>query len=383
MNRNGRSAAEERALHTALTATRLVQTRVQTLTLDGDPMDDLTDLFVDGQVNVHARRPVTRSLQLALADPGQRLPFDSSSPGAGALDFKCMLQVGYDVYVAEDWVETDVFTGPVRFARRRGGLVHVEALGKEHLAMTANWRPMTLSQRMKKTDAIVQILTERIGETSYVIPDLPAKLPKPVSLGRQTKPWRIARRIAASMGMQLFYDGAGVCRLRHPHGTPQFTFTSDAHVRPPGVRLDLSGEIVNAVYVYGGPPKGSKTHITWPAVADRDHPLSPWSLARNGVPSYRARFIHDDLIRTVAEARTVAERELAAALIAHTRVRFESQPAGFFLDPLDLCQVEDDALGMVPFRMHRYSFPLATGPANEPMSVGYLRDLIVDREGRR
>lgn len=382
MNRNGRSAAEERALRAALRGTRLVRTRVQTLTLDGDPMDDLTDLFIDGQVNVHTHRPVTRSLQLALADPGQRLPFDSASPGAGAMDFKCMLQVGYDVY-DDDWVESDVFTGPVRFLRRRGGLVHAEALGKEKLALTANWRPFTLPQRMKKTDAIVQILTERIGETSYVIPDLPARLPKPVSLGRQSKPWQVARRIAHSMGMQLFYDGSGVCRLRHPHKTPQFTFTSESHVKPPGVRVDKSDQVINAVYVFGGPPKGSKTHVTWPAIADRNHPLSPWSLARNGVPSYRAKFIHDDLIRTVAEARTVAERELFDGLMAHARIRFESQPCGFFIDPLDLCQVEDDATGMLQFRMQRYSFPLATGPANKPMPVGYVTDLIVDRSARR
>lgn len=383
MNRQGRSAAEERALRAALVRSRQVRTRVTSLTLAGEPVEDLSDLFLDGQVNVHAHRRVSRTVLLALTDPGQLLPFDSDGPAAGSLDFRRQLQVEYGVLVGGDWVWTDVFTGPVAFLRRRSGLAYVEGHGKERLAMAASWRTLTIPARTAKTDAIREILADRGGETFFDIPDLPARLARPISLGRATSPWRMARLIAASMGMQLFYNGSGVCTLRYRPDTVGFTFTDDEHVKPPGPRIDYSGDdVVNAVYVFGAPPAGGKTQVSWPAVAPRDHPLSPWELGRNDVPNYRARFVHDDTIHTVAEAKVRARRELRDALVQHVRVRFESQPVGFFLDPLDLCRV--DSAVSVEFRLNRYSFPLAAGPEiGKPMTVGYLDDLMVDRSARR
>lgn len=360
---------------------RVTRTRVATLTLSGEPIDDLTDLFLDGQVNLHAQKRVTRSVVLALADPGQLLPFDADSPAGGALGFDRMLQVSHDIRIEGDWVGTDVFTGPVAFMRRRGGLAHVEAHGKERLAMTASWRTLTLPRGMRKTDAIREILAERAGETRFNIPDRPEKLAEPLSLGRQTWPWRMARRLAASMGTQLFYNGSGECTQRDRPTTVGFTFTDDEHIKPPGPRIQYSGSIINAVYVFGGTPAGGKTQVSWPAVAPFDHPLSPWSLAVNGVPSYRPRFIHDDTIRTQAEAKTRAEAELFDALISHVLVRFEAQPVGSFLDPLDLCAVDDDSVGSLPFRLKQAAFPLAADA--EKMTVGYTDDLMLDRSARR
>lgn len=386
MIRNGRSAAEQAALQQILTGSREVHTRVYSQLLDGTPDDDLTDLFVDGQFNIHAGLPTTRSLWLSLADNKQTLPFDSDGPAQGGLFFDRMLQVWYDVLLDDDgtWAETPVFTGPVTFLRRSSGLAYVEAHGKERLAMGASWTPMTLEKRMRKTDAIIRILTERAGETEFDIPDLPAKLPKPISLGRRAKPWLVAKRIAAGMGMQLFYDGAGVCRLRHRPDKPVFTFTGEDHVRPPGARVKLSDEIRNAVYVFGGTPQGTKTQVEAPAVAPRDHPLSPWALGRNDIPSYRARFIHDDTINTVAEARRVAERELHDGLIQHLDIRFDTHPVGFFLDPLDLAHLDTEKISAT-FRLRKQSFPLASGSVGgtAPATVGYLRDVQTDRAARR
>jgi hypothetical protein len=382
--RNGRSAAEQLALQKVLTRSREVRTRVYSLLLDGTPDDDLTDLFIDGQVNIHAHLPTTRSLSLTLADSKQTLPFDSDDPSRGALFFDRMLQVWYDVLLDDDlWAETPAFTGPVTFLRRSSGLAYVEAHGKERLAMGASWAPMTLHRWMKKTDAIIRLLSERAGETEFDFPDLAARLPKPISLGRQTKPWRVAQRIAAGMGMQLYYNGAGTCRLRHRPNRSVFTFTGEDHVRPPGVRVELSDDIRNAVYVLGGTPQGLKTQIEAPAVAPRDHPVSPWALGRNDIPSYRARFIHDDTIKTLAEAKTVAERALHDGLVEHLDIRFDTHPVGFFLDPMDLCHVATADVSAT-FRLRKQSFPLASGsPGGKPATVGYLNDVTTDRSARR
>jgi hypothetical protein len=382
VNQQGRSADDEKALRTALTESRVVQTRVAVLDMSGEQVDDLTDQFVDGQSNVHAGRKVSRSLQIEFANPGQVLPRDADSPAPGALGFTRMLQVSYDVLIDDEFVETDVFTGPITHMRRRAGLAYVEAHGKESLALHPAMEPLTLTQGMAKTDAIREILSQRAGETQFDIPDLPAKLPHDLSLGRETRPWRIAQRLAAGMGMQLFYNGSGVCVLRDVPTTPLFTFTDDAHVKPPGPRISFTGDIVNSVYVFGAPPLGGKTQVAWRAVAPADHPLSPFGdLAVNGVPSWRTRFIHDDTIRTQAEAKAVAERELADALVQHTLIRFEATPCAFFLDPLDMCEIDSDV--QMPFRLHRYSFPLAADPSARPMTVGYLDDLLTDRSARR
>lgn len=376
MIRNGRSVAEEQALRAVLADSFDTQTRIDVLTLDGTTDGNVTDLFVDGQVNWHPHKQASRSLQLSLADESQALPIDTDSPADSALYFDRMLRVWVDVMVAGEWVETPVFTGPITYLRAKDGLTYVECQGKERLASGAAWAPMTFGKFESKTAVITRALSERAGETDFDIPDQAATLPEAISLDRRMTPWAFARSVSASMGLQLFYDGLGTCRQRPLPSTPVFTFTGDDHVLPGGPRIKHSADIHNAVYVYGPTPD-----VAAAAVAPAAHPLSPWRLGRNDTPLYMARFIDDPTIRSSAEAKVRADRELADGLIQGIDVQFEATPVGFALDPMDMCAVTTDDLSAT-FRFGSASLPLAPG-AGGWMTVGYLCDVTTDRSARR
>jgi hypothetical protein len=390
----GLSAAGQRALRAAVSQTHQVKVRASVQDLDGSTISDLTPHFTDGQVNVDTAQAgtdavgITRSATLTLNDPSKALPFHSSHPSDSALYRDRMVHVVYDVYVPElaDWIPIPVFTGPVTKVSRDGDAVNVEAQGKEAGALGAAWRPLTLHKGMKKTDAIATILDWRVGERHYSIPDLPNRLPKSISMHRHTKPWAIALHIAHSMGMQLFYDGAGMCRLRHRPNTNGFTFSGEKHVvsRP---QIDYGGEIINTVDVLGGNPKGPKSFVYATAIAPANHPLSPQKLGRTNkqgslVPLYLlpgGDVIRNDALKTRAEAQNFADKRLHDALLQAVDVSFDSVPVPF-LEQADMCQLVTDELA-VTFRLTQFSLPFSAASA-APMTVNYKKSVSAKAKAR-
>lgn len=375
----GRTAAEQRSLRATLAQTHRSRTLVRVEALDGTPGADLTAYFDDGQVDLDNSAAVTRTATLTLIDPNRSLPFDSDAPSDTALFMDRMLRVSSSTLVGDEWMTLPVFTGPVTKLDRDGDTVIAECQGKEVLSMGSAWAPMTLSKGMKKTDAIRRILTERGGETFFDIPDHAARLPKHITLGREAVPWLVARRIARSMSLQLFYDGAGRCVLRKVPGVVGFAFSTERHVTSDPQVSWSSDNVVNAVYVLGGIPKGSKTHVHAPAVAPRNHPLSPWRLGRDDAPRYltpNGQVVRDDLLKTVAECQARADRIVHDGLLMGVDVSFDSVPVPF-LDPSDLCRVDE-----VTFRLGKYSLPLSMA-SGQAMSVGYHKRVTRPRPKRK
>lgn len=374
----GLSAAERTALLLALRHNQRIRTRVKLLNLEGEHLDDLSTRLADGQVTVDNTQSPTRTASITLDDPHRWLPFDTDSPARTALFLDRMLRVLWEVYVGDpinDFVSVPIFTGPVTGLERDGDQVIASCSGMETLAMGACWHPLHLDRHMKKTDAIRRILAERAGETRFDIPDLDARLPHARSLHRQAVPWNYARRIAASMDRQLFYDGDGICRLRHHPQQARFSFTGQAHVTT-AIQVAYSANTVNAVHVLGATPKGSKTQISRSAVAPASHVLSPQRLGRNDVPRFIAKFITDDNLKTGAEAQARADRVLHDGLAQAITVSFSSTPIPL-LDPGDMCHVDTED-GDVTFRLQQFSFPLlvgqgGTGSEGTAMTVGVKR----------
>lgn len=367
----GRSVAEQRSIMATLSSTYEARTRVSVISLDETHRIDVTRYFLDGQVDIDATADVTRSASLTFHDPNRALPFDADHPSDTALFLDRMIRVDYDVLVAGSWVALPVFTGPVTKLDRNGSQVTVECQGKETLLLGAAWRSMTLRRGLARTDAIGQLLTEgnpvyREGHRS--IPDLASRLPKHLSLTRVSVPWVEARKIAHSLNRQLYYDGAGVARLRSWPNRVGFTFRSDLHVTSdPQITVDPSAGLVNAVAVLGVVPKGAKQHVKAVAVAPANHPLSPQRIGRYLLPS--GDYVQDDSIKTTREAQDRADQLLADGLRQAVDVSFDSRVVPF-LDPGDLCSVRTDELS-VTFRLTKASIPLtASGAA---MSVGYHR----------
>jgi hypothetical protein len=362
----GLSAAEKGALEDTLTGTHSVHVTVQVLDLEGHHIGDpVTDKLLSGQVNIDYAGAVTRSCTLSLLDPRRSLHFDSESPTDGALYVDRMVKVVYSVKAprGNDWFDIPVFCGPISSMDRTNDVVNIEAQGKEILAQGAAWKTKVYKKGHYRVDVIKSILRDLAGETKFTFPEHSAKLPHDLSVGRESIPWHVARKIAKGMNMQLFYDGRGVARLRHHPASSQFTFKSGdggSVLTPPQITYSTEN-LKNIVWVRG------KGKVSVSRAAPHSHPLSPQKLGRNGVPRYLLDSVQDTTIRTRAEAVDVAKTRLNDALLSAIDVSFDAMSIPH-LEPGDMVRVTTDDFSNA-FRIHQMSIPLVVGGN---MSVGYL-----------
>lgn len=365
----GLKSSELADLEAQMRGTARIRVRLTMLNLAGNEVSDLTDRLLDGQVNIDTTAETVRQLSCTLSDPDRSLALDSDSPDDGALYADRMLRATYGFYVDALglWVDVPVFTGPLATFQRNGGSVQVSCLGKEHLAGGQAWRPMQFKQGHNVGDTIKSILRERAGESKFSFPNVKNRLPKGgYSLGRLTSPWVAAQQLAGGIGRQLYYDGAGVCRLRRPPGTTTFTFNGEVLLSDPDVTYDLS-TVRNAVWVRGHKPK-KKPQITATATASRNHPLSPWALGRNGEPRYLVEVVERDNVRSRKDARQLASRTLQGLLLEGVSCTFDALPIPH-LDPLDVVALKTDEAS-IRFPLRQASLPLVHGGV---MSVGALK----------
>lgn len=378
------TADEYKAFVKALANTHTIRVDVAVLTLDGDEISRISPIVLDGQVDVDADADVTRSLTITMLDRNHALHLDSDSPDDGALYADRMIQVIYSVLVTGvGRVDVPIFTGPIVSLERDGDELHITAHGKEELGMGWIWQPITIQQGARKTDAIRTVLSARTGETNFDIPDITSRLPHALSLGRAAAAFPRMRKLGHSMNRQLFYNGAGVCRLRITPRRPVFTFKADTAQANVTSRIRVThdfAEVKNAIWFKGGVPKGQKKPIEVFLAAPPDHPLSPLKLGRNDedgrkVGRYLVEEHNNDAVRSLTEAKKRAESLLADLLVEVIGVQFTAVPVPH-LDPLDVIRVTGRDFS-ANVRVRQFSLPLAGGD----MSVGYIER--VSRPARR
>jgi len=264
--------------------------------------------------------------------------------------------------------------------------VNIEAQGKEVYGLRPAARTMTLKKGLRRTTAIRQILVELMGENPnrMSIPNLPKKLGSTVSITRKDLPWKAAQKIAQSLNMELFYDNAGVPTLARVGNRPEWEFiagevaASKAYgstrlTTPLTTEADLT-RLVNKVRVVGRTPKNKKKPVSASAVADFDHPLSPWKLGPEGAPQVYTHEIRNDHLRTERECRELAETELDKRLKLIHDVSFSAGPVPHF----DYGTVVRIRTGMenVERRLDTYTLPLGLGG---DMTVGYAHKFKLKR----
>jgi hypothetical protein len=327
MFRGHLTQSEQAALHAALVASHRTRVTVTITDLDGNVRGSLTPRVTAGQVEAdrhHFGDPKgpTRRCSMTFLDPNNALGIDSANPGAGALYFDKRIEVVYGVLVPTvGWVDVPVFCGVPWRLQRTGDEVVVDADDLSVLGWGAAWRPKKLHKGQRKVDAIAEILADRVGLTDVRLPERKTKLAHSVSLGRQQHPWGVARRIASSMDLQLFVDGAGFVVGRRLPDKPIITFgcgDGGAIVDPIATTTDRDN-FANVVTVIGRKPKGAKERVRYSAVAKKSWRNSPWKLAVNGVPNFVEVRVQNDHFRTRGECKKKADRLLAD----HMRVRGE------------------------------------------------------------
>lgn len=415
----GLSAAQRRIFNRTLTETHALRIDVDILNIDGNVLHKLNPLLDDGQVNIDVAGEVSRSASLTLIDPDHSLSFDSGSAADGALFMDRMVRVAYivrcnDLPADDRWVRVPVFTGPIVQLNRSGDTVQIECHGKEVFTNCHAWRPRTFRKGGEKANVIRSILGDYGGETAFDFPERSEKLPKALSIGRQDNPWAIAKRLAESMSMRLFYDGRGVACLRR-RGNNAFTFRDgNGGSVMSQLQVGYSIESVrNVVLVKGGVLKGTRKKLdpipdkpgtpkdesqsvseqldkiqglqAW-AVAPHGHPLSPAALGPGASERVYLHVIENDKINRKRQAEKVANDALDALLEQTVSVAFDSMPIPH-LDPWDRVKVST-AHGSFAFVMHQWSLPLKVAQAGDDrspnlMSVGYTRSVSRPRRIKR
>lgn len=376
----GLDAKTERPLFDEqLRSTSRVRTTLTLLDLSGKSPVDLTDRLLGGQVNIDATAETSRQLSCTLDDPDHELHLDSDAPGDGALYADRMLQAHYGFWVEGlgRWVDVPVFTGPITSMKRDGGVIDLGCLGKEHLAGGQAWRPLTLRKGTNVVRGIRTILAERAGETEFSFPTTPHRIPRGgYTLGKMTSPWLAARELANSIGRHLYYDGAGVCRLRKPPKGSVYTFDGAVVLGDPSITYDLS-TIVNTVWVKGHKPEG-KPRVSASVTAPRTHPLSPQRLGRNSEPRYLVAEVDAPKVRSAKDARALARDQLKGYLREGLDVSFDSLPIPH-LDPLDVVRLNAEGVS-ITFTLRAASIALTHDGS---MSVGTNKRVAPNRKGIR
>lgn len=364
----GKDGDEHDAFSAQLLLPHRMRVRATLMDLDGDELADLSGRLIDGQVNIDATAETSRSASVTLDDPDHALHLDSDAPVEGGVFLDRMIGLDYGVYVDSlgKWITVPVFRGPVTGMERDGDSLALSCLGKEHLAKGHAWRPMTLRRGMDTVEAIRTILRDRAGETDFAFPKKGGKLPDPVSLGRLTQPWALAQQLAASIDRQLYYDGAGVLRLRKAPSGQVWAFqdgNGGSVLTPPKITYDLSS-VSNLVWVKGKKPSKDKPRVSYVAVAQRSHPLSPVKLGRTirrdgknvVIPRYFVTELDNDKIRSRKDARRRGEAELRKLLREGLDLDFDALPAPH-LDPLDPVRLKT-ADADLSFDLLKASIPL-------------------------
>jgi hypothetical protein len=360
-----------------LARTHNIRISVRLLDLDHNLIDDLSDMFVSGQVNFDATADITRSLDLTLFDPFRSVALDPGSPSATGVYIAYMIQIEY--VVEDPWNLTPLglpieytiplFTGPIDDVDREPVYVKIKALGKERLALDNVWKVITYSGTAKKWSVIKHLINEVAGE-SRAIAGLPTnnneRLGDPLELTRDQRPMAVARKLANELGYQLFFDGRGFPIMRPwPDGNPSFIFKMNHLSGEPTVAYDMA-RIVNAVEVIGKAPAKGMTAPQYIAVAAPSHPLSPQNLGRAGHPRYLWKKMNVNG-RTADAVTKVALQELRDGLLAGVDVKFDGLPIPL-LEESDLGRLETDEIAQ-DFKYKKWSIPLTPDTA----SYGYLR----------
>lgn len=378
----GISASSLRSLNSYMTSSHDLRVVVQILDLNHKFISDVTPHFIDGQVNIDRSAEIVRSLTVSFFDPLHRMGLDAYSPSDGALFVDRMLAVYYIISPPgsdTEWV-IPVFTGPITKLDRDWTTVSVECQGKEVLSLSPSWVAKTYKKGALKVSVIKDLL-QLTGETKFTLPTgTTSRTTTAIAVSNESKPWELAKNLAAGMGYQLFYNGRGVATMRPWPRTPSWTYydegTGASVMTKPQVGYDVS-KLINAVIVQGVVVKGKKkSPLIYKKYAPKSHPLNPYALGRNGVGRFLFTTIKDDNINSVAEADAVASDTLERGLIEAVTASFDAYPIPH-LEEGDVYRLDTGEFATTA-RLNQMAIPLSAGGKS---TIGYLRN--VSRPNKR
>lgn len=366
----GLSPARQRLFEQALVSAHEIKFRVRVLDLNHRLIDDVTDQFLDGQVNVDGSRTPHRDLTLSLASKGL-MAFESGNFSTGTNYSTRMMEVLYGVEnrALGDAVWVPVFVGPITSFSREDATVNITAVSKEQLMMTKQWKARTYPKGTGKIAMITDLL-RRNGETRIDMPPWPAKSDKPMTITAEAVVWDYLFMLGHSWGSGLLtYDSRGYAKLFATSLQNRWTFRGGeggSLLSQPKMSYSMGEEFTNAARVYGKVTTTGTKPAYGEYVAPASHPLSPAAMSRGGVPQYWGTIMRDAEVANNRDATNLAKSLVEQGMIQSTTAEFDALPIPH-LESWDMVTVSGDHFSS-PFRLKKFSLPLNS---SNPMTVGY------------
>jgi hypothetical protein len=334
--------------------------------------------ILDGQVNFTKSNEdgPNRMATVTLSDPDGALSFGTTfaEDETGTLWVARLLSLHHSTAVpllGGLVVEATGIVGVPTSVSRKGAEISLE-LGDKSLLADRGVKPRTFKRGMRVDKAIIALL-EMTGETKYRIPTTDKTLSKPYTVGMGedgVTPWRLAKRIAgAEKGWRLYYtcDGWAVAE---PTATAYDPVIVEHILELPDASASLT-EFVNYAKVNSKRKKKNKGRggdknkkkgkgvikLEGVAVLPKEHPLSPESLSRNGVPRLMPLLVNDNSLKSTKAVNARAKSLLAGGSSIGSDQVYEVMPF-FHLDYPDKLRLP---LGINDVDFDEVSIPLGVG----------------------
>lgn len=370
-------------LHNLLKGPHRVKVSVHLLDKYLNFIRDISEMLLEGTLDIDTEADVTKSVGLKLADPMNMLGFDNVNPAQSINYFGRYMRVFYSVSPLygtnpggiQEYTYP-IFTGPVTDYNKNGPVVDVELQGKEVLASKGTLRAISINAGSPKPFMLLYLLRSVIGEThtklAYDGIYNNAWTSQPWNVEAGTNLWLKCKELAFSMGCQLYYDAWGVATMRPSPSLnyPVFTFDDTWLTTKPEVERNFD-DLFNAIRVVGGAPQGWDGIYSVELVAPPNHPLSGENLSTApGTPLYLPRFIEDDTLTDYQSVYIVGQMALNESLMLGLGISFTSVVLPFL--------EEGDTYAMNSKTYFGYGrFDKATIPlvGDYTMSVGFLSNV--------
>lgn len=265
-----------------------VTTKVYVLNNARQYLADASSRLLSGGVDMDVSAETSRVAKLTLLDPMQDLGIDPTGYAFGSQYYDRMLQIFHEVSGFDGSAPhtVPIFTGPITKASRDGVVLSIEAKGMEILLQDGLLRDFSYPVGWTRFQVIQDAIINTSGERSFNNQTGNTQvLTAPWSMEAGENLWEGLQEMCDAMGMNIFYNGAGICQVKPKGHMPVFSIDSTWMTEDPEYTFDMRN-LKNVVRMTGavGPlvPGQEETRMSVEAWPSPQHPFSPQSLARNG-----------------------------------------------------------------------------------------------------
>lgn len=326
--------------------------------LEGLKVDEVP--IVDGRVSFDSKASVRRSCDVTLYGDIPLVPSDPLAPAGSNLH----IYRGARDWTGEDFFEAQgVYAFEASSVRRSDRLVRVTGYDFSKLAQDARWESLySIAKGTNSGTAISTALETRLSPSNWKDPNFLAttRTTPDITWGeeRDNDPWADLSALAASIGMDLFFDKTGTATLDNvpdpATGTVAWNFTVGTEPTLLTTSKELYGRPYNVVVARGEPPDDS---VPVEATAeDNDQNSSSY------VGLYRRPyFMTSPFITTVEQAQDAADAQLLRLIGMGEVVGISCVPIPT-LDAGSIISATDPDIGVdARYVIDRYELPLRVG----------------------